>query len=392
MRRLVFCLCLILLLAIPAFASAATNRITGATVEEDESELRVSFQLTHPETFEGKDLKVESKGSLYWIEIPNSTDKQKKRIFYSWENKRLRGLGLRRLKGKKVAVRVLFKGKAKPEDPTWASAVIENGELVVTFPNQAPAPVVVEKDAKPEDSQENAVASPPIDLNAIFDKAPAAGAQPSNETQTAVATGSDAAREEPGSETASTTAGSIPSLASAAAKFASALLIVVGIIFVSAWVAKRFNLRDRLSGSEPGVVRVVGTAMLGLKKQVAVIDVAGQFWVVGLGPSEITLLGKVDDPDAIASLTKQKTRMQTRTIDDSEPEPAIEKQQSRGKDFDAPIMPDIPEPAKDSVEDPSPFSKMLDFKQQDDRKEAPPVEDLETIRSIKQRLQKLKRL
>jgi flagellar biogenesis protein FliO len=299
------------------------------------------------------------------------------------------------MKNKTIAARVLFKGKQKPENPSWVSAEIEGDRLVFSFPNQDPAQVVAANQNSVKATDPNAEGSePPIDINSIFEPPvnPDQVQRPGQNDAAAQAATQAASAENNDNKQAR----KLPSLSSAAAKFASALLVVVGLIFLTAWMAKRLNLRDRLAGSEPGVVRVVGTAMLGLKKQVAVIDVAGQFWVVGLGPSEISLLGKVDDPKAVESLTNYRSRNRAAQTAAAQPEP---KQKARIEPTVAPEEPSVKEtvkamPASAAAE--SQFSSLLNLKQQEESQPEITADDqaeqLETIRSIKQRLQNLKRL
>ncbi|PBI95913.1 Flagellar protein FliO [Variovorax boronicumulans] len=62
---------------------------------------------------------------------------------------------------------------------------------------------------------------------------------------------------------------------------------VVGLIFLCAWLARRFGLQ-RLGGGQ--VVKVVSTAMVGPRERVVVVDVAGQWLVLGVTSSQVRTL------------------------------------------------------------------------------------------------------
>ncbi|TSD61568.1 flagellar biosynthetic protein FliO [Variovorax sp. KBS0712] len=62
---------------------------------------------------------------------------------------------------------------------------------------------------------------------------------------------------------------------------------VVGLIFLCAWLARRFGLQ-RLGGGQ--VVKVVSTAMVGPRERVVVVNVAGQWLVLGVTSSQVRTL------------------------------------------------------------------------------------------------------
>lgn len=137
---------------------------------------------------------------------------------------------------------------------------------------------------------------PPIDLDRIFAKAPetpvaATSAEPAAEP----------AREETPADGGLDIGSGAPSLGTGAVKMLSALLGVLALIATLAYLARR-TLRGSIglpgqAGAAPRPLRVIATAPLGLKKQVSLIEVAGQLLVLGVSESSVNLLARVDDED-----------------------------------------------------------------------------------------------
>lgn len=65
------------------------------------------------------------------------------------------------------------------------------------------------------------------------------------------------------------------------------LLVVVGLIFLLAWAARRIGLQ-RLTGS--GVVKVVSSTAVGTRERVVVVEVAGNWLVLGVTASQVNTL------------------------------------------------------------------------------------------------------
>ncbi|GER20007.1 flagellar biosynthetic protein FliO [Variovorax boronicumulans] len=80
---------------------------------------------------------------------------------------------------------------------------------------------------------------------------------------------------------------------------------VVGLIFLCAWLARRFGLQ-RLGGGQ--VVKVVSTAMVGPRERVVVVDVAGQWLVLGVTSNQVRTLHTLPaqaTPAAVTPLSPQ---------------------------------------------------------------------------------------
>lgn len=65
------------------------------------------------------------------------------------------------------------------------------------------------------------------------------------------------------------------------------MAMVVGLIFLCAWLARRFGLQ-RLGGGQH--VKVVSSAMVGQRERVVVIEVAGTWVVLGVTATHVNTL------------------------------------------------------------------------------------------------------
>lgn len=66
------------------------------------------------------------------------------------------------------------------------------------------------------------------------------------------------------------------------------MLMVLGLIFACAWLARRFGLQ-RFGGSGQ-VVKVVSNASIGQRERVVVVEVAGTWLVLGVTSNQINTL------------------------------------------------------------------------------------------------------
>ena len=76
-------------------------------------------------------------------------------------------------------------------------------------------------------------------------------------------------------------------------KMISSLLLVLGIILLCAYGARRF-LRSRFSHwKRESLIQVLSTTYLGSKKEISVIEVGQEYLVVGVTPNRISLLARL---------------------------------------------------------------------------------------------------
>lgn len=71
------------------------------------------------------------------------------------------------------------------------------------------------------------------------------------------------------------------------------MLLVLGLIFLFAWMAKRFGLQ-RLGGSQ--VVKVISSSMLGQRERVVVVEVGTTWLVLGVTAGQINTLHTLPAP------------------------------------------------------------------------------------------------
>jgi flagellar protein FliO/FliZ len=91
-------------------------------------------------------------------------------------------------------------------------------------------------------------------------------------------------------------------------KMLSALALVLGLMLVLFYLIKKTWWRGSGFGRN-SIIRVLAHQTLGPRKAIAVVNVAGEYIVVGFGKDHLSMLGKVESPEAIEillSLDKQR--------------------------------------------------------------------------------------
>ncbi|AKM30498.3 flagellar biosynthetic protein FliO [Pandoraea faecigallinarum] len=102
-----------------------------------------------------------------------------------------------------------------------------------------------------------------------------------------------------GAQGAASQAAAVPSLGGASiVQTGFGLVLVLALLFGLAWLAKRFGLQRPLGG---GNVRIVGSAAVGQRERVVVVEVAGDWVVLGVAPGQVRSL-HVIDADRVADL------------------------------------------------------------------------------------------
>lgn len=88
----------------------------------------------------------------------------------------------------------------------------------------------------------------------------------------------------------------------------TALAIVLGGLFVVFYLAKRFLKRD-VSGSGDPLIRVIASQYIGIKKNIALVEVPGAVLVLGVSNDTIALLTKIEDPGLLDGIKQETSRM-----------------------------------------------------------------------------------
>ncbi|MCY0385993.1 flagellar biosynthetic protein FliO [Robbsia sp. Bb-Pol-6] len=65
------------------------------------------------------------------------------------------------------------------------------------------------------------------------------------------------------------------------------LIVVIGAVFACGWLARRLGIKPTRQG---GLVKVVGSASLGTRERVVVVEVADTWLVLGVAPGNVRSL------------------------------------------------------------------------------------------------------
>ena len=101
---------------------------------------------------------------------------------------------------------------------------------------------------------------------------------------------------------------SAPDLMTTALQMVTALGIVLGGLFVIFYLIRRFLKKDA-SGSKDPLIKVLANQYLGLKKNIALVEVPGAVLVVGIANDRITLLTKIEDSAILSSLQPSRSEV-----------------------------------------------------------------------------------
>ncbi|MCL1076641.1 flagellar biosynthetic protein FliO [Parashewanella spongiae] len=77
------------------------------------------------------------------------------------------------------------------------------------------------------------------------------------------------------------------------------LFVVLGVIFVLAYIVRRFNLAP----SSNGALKTVAVAPLGQKEKVVLLEVEGKQYLLGVTPHNVSLIDKIEDPIKVKAET-----------------------------------------------------------------------------------------
>lgn len=74
------------------------------------------------------------------------------------------------------------------------------------------------------------------------------------------------------------------------------LIVVIAIVFGCSWLARRFGLQPALSGRKGGTVKVVGSASVGTRERVVVVEIADTWLVLGVATGSVRRLHTLPAP------------------------------------------------------------------------------------------------
>lgn len=85
-------------------------------------------------------------------------------------------------------------------------------------------------------------------------------------------------------------------------KIFSALAIVIGIMMISLYAAKKIMRRTEMRVDGGEVIKVLSTRYVGPKSSIMLVDVLGKVLVVGLCQQNLSLLTSIDDQQSLERL------------------------------------------------------------------------------------------
>lgn len=100
----------------------------------------------------------------------------------------------------------------------------------------------------------------------------------------------------------------IPSLGEALIKVASSLLIVLALVLILGFAAKKYRGTIEAKLGSAHEIKVLSSQFIGVKKEVTIVEIAGEIFVLGVTSDNINLLARYDDPDRIDRI-KLKNRL-----------------------------------------------------------------------------------
>ena len=95
-----------------------------------------------------------------------------------------------------------------------------------------------------------------------------------------------------------------PDVFSSTLQMLMALGIVLGGLLGVFYLLKRYLKRDA-GGSGGKLIRVIASQYVGIKKNIALVEVPGAVLVVGITNDKISLLNKIEDKEVLADLRQE---------------------------------------------------------------------------------------
>lgn len=91
-------------------------------------------------------------------------------------------------------------------------------------------------------------------------------------------------------------------------KTALALLVVIGVILLCSYLLRRLNTARGQAGQH---LKVVGSAAVGQKERVVIVEVQDTWLVLGVGGGQVNALHRMDAPDEPSHSTSPSTDPQS---------------------------------------------------------------------------------
>lgn len=353
MKRLIIAaltLTWILVSANPAFSAAnlaGLKKLEGITVAENDGGIEMAFRFA--EEYKGEFTPSFFQKSIQ-IDLPNAYTNPPKREFRAGSGSAINAMAAQ-VSANKVRTRLFIPGDPRSFSSAWK--VKRDGSTVtLSLEKKAPAPVAAVKDSA---SEKPAAIAKPVAVEATQDSASAKPLEKDalellrkmekESSESPVKTGEPApvvkAEPAPAQEAPKKTFGFLaqpayaaeapktveadkaqgkklityeepkapeaPSLTAMGAKMIGALALVVGLVLALAWVAQKYMGKLNTAFGNGGVVKVLSTSSIGVKKQISVVDVAGEIIVLGISGDSITMLTTIDNMESADRLRRMSS-------------------------------------------------------------------------------------
>lgn len=99
-----------------------------------------------------------------------------------------------------------------------------------------------------------------------------------------------------------------PDLISTALQMLTALSIVLGGLFIVLFLMKRF-FNKSVGGAKEHIIKILASQYIGVKKNIALVEIPGAVLVLGITNDRISLLTKIEDESILDHLRQKQSRM-----------------------------------------------------------------------------------
>lgn len=106
-----------------------------------------------------------------------------------------------------------------------------------------------------------------------------------------------------------------PDLLSTVLKMITALVIVLGGLFIVFYFLRRI-LKREVGGSSEKLIRVLASSYIGAKKNISLIEVPGSILVLGVTSDNICLLTKIEDEEILNRFKRPEEKKRSTSFSD----------------------------------------------------------------------------
>ncbi len=89
-------------------------------------------------------------------------------------------------------------------------------------------------------------------------------------------------------------------------RMVSSLAVVLGLLLLGSYALRRFFPGQVSAAGQSPLVRIIGSGYLGPKKQILVVAVAGEVFILGATANELIPLGRVKNQEQLKQLVPEQ--------------------------------------------------------------------------------------